>query len=65
MYQVVVTHLIEREEEVDYLSFAIWVLNHGGILGGVQRDDLVKCYGPLLTRMRMMFGCLNDHQNAD
>jgi len=41
MYQVVATHLVEREEEVDYLSFAIWVLNHGRILGGVQRDSLV------------------------
>ena len=39
IYHVAPTHLIDREKEVDNLSFAIWILNHSRILEGVQCDD--------------------------
>ena len=40
IYHVAPTHLVDREEEVDDLSFAVWILDYSRILEGVQRDDL-------------------------
>ena len=33
------THLVEREEEVDDFSLAIWILNHSGILAALQYNS--------------------------
>ena len=59
------THLVEREEEIDDLSLAIGVLNHSRVLKMIPCVDLIREDGPQLTRMRIIFGCLDFHPNPD